>query len=738
MIKTSRQSLRSIFHDDLNPKRLPLNLSAGVLQGVIEVLLAASLASLIFSGSLEALFPLGITLALATGTIHLIGSAIFSSSGAIHSSVQDVPAVLVAVMLASVAASLGSQPAAPTVLALLAVSTFTTGLALFALGSLQLGGLVRYVPYPVIGGFLAATGWLLVQGGFGAITGLQLALSNIPMLLQRDLIILWIPAITVALALTYVIRQADTPLAVPAVIGGALLTFYLGLLVSGTSIDQATQMGLLFEGGDSAGWSPLNLEIFRNADWTEILGQAGNIAVLAGMTLIALLLSVSAIELSIGRDLNLNRELKSAGIANALSGLGGGMIGYHALSTTALSGRLGVRGRLAGIIAGLVCLAALLVGTSLLTLIPKFVFSGILMFLGLDFIYEWVALGWSRFTKLEYTVVLLIMGIIAVTNFLTGVAFGLLVMVIMFVVSYSRTKVIRHAYTGADMHSMVVRSIEERKLMTEAGTQIEILELQGFIFFGTANTLLERVRQSQAASSSPPRFIILDFRLVTGIDSSAALALYKCEQFAREEGAILILTGASEQDLEKLQLGGLDLSSASIKLLPDLDQGLEWCEDQIGISQFAPEVTSQTSAQDLLVRSGMSEAEAKRLAKILEPIEINTDEALIEEGDPAEDLYFILRGRVSVWGEFSNTEPVRLRTLGPGTTVGEIGLYLDSTRSANVLADEPTTALKLSGSALEAMRQKDPALLAAFHEMIARQLSEWVVQSDKGLRALRE
>ncbi len=737
MIKTSRQSLRSIFRDDLNPTRLPLNLTTGVLQGAIEVLLAASLASLIFSGSLEALFPIGITLALATGAIHLIGSAIFSSSGAIHSSVQDVPAVLVAVMLASVAASLGSQPAAPTLLALLALSTLATGLTLFALGSLQLGGLVRYVPYPVIGGFLAATGWLLVQGGFGAITGLSLALSDIPLLLQGDLIVLWIPAVAVASALAFVTRQADTPLAVPAVIGGALLTFYLGLLVSGTSIDQAIEMSLLFEGGDSAAWSPLSLEIFRGADWAEILGQVGNIAVLAGMTLIALLLNVSGIELSVGRDLDLNRELKGAGIANVLSGLGGGMIGYHALSTTALSGRLGVRGRLAGIIAGLVCLAALLAGTSLLALIPKFVFSGILMFLGLDFIYEWVVLGWSRFSKLEYTVVLLIMGIIAVTNFLTGVAFGLLVMVIMFVVNYSRTKVIRHAYTGADMHSMVVRSIEERKLMTEAGTQIEILELQGFIFFGTANTLLERVRQSQTAPDSPPRFIILDFRLVTGIDSSAALALYKCERYAREEGAILILTGASEQDLEKLQLGGLDLGSLSIKLLPDLDRGLEWCEDQIGISQFAPEVTSQTSAQDLLVRSGMSESEAKRLAKVLEPIEIDTDESLIEEGDLAEDLYFILRGRVSIWGELSDTEPVRLRTLGPGTTVGEIGLYLDSTRTANVLADEPTTALKLSGDALENMRQKDPALLAAFHEMIARQLSEWVVQSDRGIRALR-
>jgi SulP family sulfate permease len=362
VIDSSRKTLSSLFRYDLNPKRLPLNLSTGVLQGAIEVLLAASLTSLIFSGSLTALFPLGVTLALATGAIHLIGSAISSSSGAIHSSVQDVPAVLVAAMLASVAASIGSELAVPTVLALLAVSTLVTGLTLFVLGSLQLGGLVRYVPYPVIGGFLAATGWLLVQGGFGAITGLSLSIGDVPMLLQFDLIILWIPAVAVALALTFGSRQADKPLRVPGIIVGALLIFYFGLLVSGTTVDEATEMGLLFEAGDSAKWSPLNLEIFLNADWGEILGQIGNIAVLAGMTLIALLLSVSAIELSIGKDLNLNRELKGAGIANALSGLGGGMIGYHALSTTALSRRLGVRGRLTGIVAGLVCLAALLVG----------------------------------------------------------------------------------------------------------------------------------------------------------------------------------------------------------------------------------------------------------------------------------------------------------------------------------------------------------------------------------------
>jgi SulP family sulfate permease len=641
------------------------------------------------------------------------------------------------VMVASVVASLGGQAVVSTVLILLAVSTLVTGAALFALGWLQLGGLVRYVPYPVLGGFLAATGWLLVQGSFGAITGYSLTLVNASVLLQSELILQWLPAFALALALLVVSRQVSSPLGVPGLIGGALVAFYLALAISGTTIDEAAALGLLFEGGELTAWSPLNLELLGSADWSVILGQAGNIAVLAGMTLVALLLNVSAIELSVGRELDLNRELKSSGIANALSGLGGGLIGYHSLGTTTLSARLGVRGRLVGVVAGAVCLAALLAGTSLLTLVPKALFGGILMYLGLDFIYEWLVLGWSRFSRIEYAIVLMIVAVIAATNFLTGVAIGLLMMVIMFVASYSRIRVVRHAYSGADIQSMVVRSVEERQLVTEAGDQVDILELQGFLFFGTANTLLKRVRESLAADNRRVRHIILDFRLVTGIDSSAALALFKCEQSALAAGVNLILTGASKEDLERLRVGGLDLESPVIKDLPDLDHGLEWCENQIVVEEDALAARTAASAQELLVQSGMSEVEAERLAGVLEPIEIEAGESLIQEGDPADDIFFVLEGKVSVWLDIGDGQQKRLRTLGPGTTVGEIGLYLDSTRTANVIADEPTKALKLSSTSMEVLRREDPTLLAAFHAMIARQLSEWVVQSDRGLRALR-
>ncbi len=717
-------------------RNLTLDLSVGALQGALEVLLAVSLASLIFAGPLGQLLPQGIGLALFAGAVHLVGSALLSSTGGIHSSVQDVPAVLISTMALAVAAGLGPESAFPTLLVLLAVSAVATGAVFLLLGWLELGGLVRYVPYPVIGGFLAATGWLLVQGAFGAITGTSLTLDNLPTLLDRGALVQWLPATALAGVLVLVSRRARSPVAIPLTIGLGMIAFYLALAATGTSLEQAASLGLLFQGAGQSSWSLPSLSLIEQADWAAIGGQSGNVAVLAGMSLLALLLGVSAIELASGRELDLNRELKGAGLTNLLAGLGGGLVGYHALSTTMLSSRLGVRGRLAGVVAGTVCLIAIMAGTSLLALVPVALVGGILIFLGLDFLVDWVFTGWTRFSRIEYAIVLLILGVIAATDFLTGVVAGLLTMVVMFVVSYSRTRVIRHAYSGSDLHSMVVRSPEERQQMIEAGSQVEVLELQGFLFFGTANALLERVRRPLESADSTVRFVILDFRLVTGIDSSAALALHKCEKSARTAGAALVLTGASEHDLKRLQFGGLNLQSVAIVVLPDLDRGMEWCENQI-VADAQLGGAEAADARQLLLRGGMSESDSERLLAYLEPIEIEAGDALIRRGEPATDVYFLLEGRVSVWLDERDRQPVRLRTLGPGTTVGEIGLYLDAARSADVLADEPTRAVQLSGEALTTMREQDPVLLAAVHQMIARQLAEWVVQGDRGLRALR-
>jgi SulP family sulfate permease len=136
----------------------------------------------------------------------------------------------------------------------------------------------------------------------------------------------------------------------------------------------------------------------------------------------------------------------------------------------------------------------LLAGAPLLALFPKPILGGLLLFMGLSFLVEWVIDAWFKLPRADYAVVLLILVVIGATNFLIGVGVGLVAMVVLFVVNYSRVDVVRHALSGAEMKSNVERCAYHRRVSRKLGQHIYILELQGFVFFGTANTLLEWIR----------------------------------------------------------------------------------------------------------------------------------------------------------------------------------------------------------------------------------------------------
>ncbi|UCC89731.1 MAG: SulP family inorganic anion transporter, partial [Anaerolineales bacterium] len=537
---------------EFQSERLLPSLTSGILIGITEVIVALSLGSLIFAGELAPYLPYGIGMALVTAAVMLIGTALSSLVPGVMGSTQDSPSVILAVMAAALVATL---PAAQmdhkliTVLVAIGATTLLTGIFFLALGFFKLGGLVRFIPYPVVGGFLAGTGWLLVRGSFGVMAEIPLTLSNIPALLQPDQLVLWAPGVLFALLLYVGLRRINHFLTMPGILVGAILVFYLALLVVGLSIDDAVDQGVLL--GEVSGvaiWQPLIPANLLAANWAAILGQGGNIAIVLVLSVVSLLLNASALELAIRQDVDLNRELRAAGFANILSGLGGGMVGYHALSSSTLSYRIGARGRLAGLVAGAICAVMLLAGSALLAFFPKPILGGLLFFLGLDFLIEWVIKGWAKLSRADYAVVLLILVVIGATGFLIGVGVGLVAMIILFVVSYSRIRIVHHALSGAEMTSNVERCAYHRRVLTDLGQHIYVLELQGFIFFGTANGLLEQIRARLADREQPPaRYIVLDFRRVTRVDSSAVFSFIKGRQVAEAQGITLVLTQVSER-----------------------------------------------------------------------------------------------------------------------------------------------------------------------------------------------
>jgi SulP family sulfate permease len=741
MAQTNGRGFLGWAKEGIQPKNLMPGMTSGALLGITEAIFALSLGSLIFSGQLSPFLAFGLGMALATSTITMIAISLTSRVPGVIGSTQDSSSVILGVMAATLVVSLPQATAAQkltTILVAIAITTLLTGAFFLALGFFKLGKLVRYIPYPVVGGFLAGTGWLLVQGSFGVMSDFSLKFENLSALLRPDQLVTWVPGVVFALILFFGLRKIKHFLAMPGILIGSMAVFYIVLLIARISIHEATVRGLLL--GQVAGdviWQPLAIKNLLAANWLSVLGQGGNIAIVL-VSAVSLLMNASALELAIGQDIQLNRELQSAGIANLLSGLGGGMVGYHTLSLSTFSYRNGARGWLPGVVAGLICAVILLSGSTFLAYFPKPILGGLLFYLGLDFLVEWVIRGWRKLTHADYAVVLLILVVIAATNFLFGVGVGLVAAVVLFVVNYSRFSIVHHALSGAEMSSNVERcTYHKRVLASDLGQHIYILELQGFIFFGTANALLDQIRLRLGDGHQPSvRYILLDFRRVNGLDSSAAISFVKGKQLAQAQKITLVLTHLSEPLRHRLELDGLSESDPAVRFFPDLDHGLEWCEEQLlEIEQVTSKHTPVTlNAQ--LADSGFNKTDTRRLMNYLERVNFLPGETLIHQGDEADCLYFIELGSVSIYLELGNNERVRLRKLGLGTAVGEPGLYLGTSRTASVIADSPVTTYRLTRSKLSEMKEKEPELAATFHEFAGRLLSERLTATTQTLEAV--
>ena len=177
------------------------NITAGLVTGFFAVIMAISLASLIFSGPLESLLPRGIALALITTIIHMLMNTTLGSFDGVVSIMQDNPAVLVAISAGALAAMGLADATAPTIFAFILLSALLTGVFLMLLGRFKLGGLVRYIPYPVVGGFLAGSGWLLVQGGVRTMSDYNLIPANLPVMFTPDQLLKWLPGVVFAVVL---------------------------------------------------------------------------------------------------------------------------------------------------------------------------------------------------------------------------------------------------------------------------------------------------------------------------------------------------------------------------------------------------------------------------------------------------------------------------------------------------------------------------------------------------------
>lgn len=715
--------------------------SMGLILGVIDLPTVISFAVLIYSGELSPYAGVGIGMVLFGGLILQLIVAFTSSVPGLMGGPQDSPAAILGVMAVAVLAQIPGASLETkfiTVTVMVMVTSILAGLFFLAIGGFKLGRFVRFIPYPVVGGFIAGTGFLLVVGALGVMTGVPPEMGNLQMFLTPEYLLRWAPSALLGLALMLGARRFQHFLVLPSIFLIAILLFYIAAWAGGASLAELRSGGwLLGPFPQGSLWSPLNPSILGRVNWELIAGQAGNIAAIALISLVALLLNSNALELIARRDVDLNRELITTGLANIAGGLAGSTVGYHYLGFPSISFRMNIHSRWTAVCAALVTAIVLMFGGSLLSLIPGLTAGGVLFFLGFTFLTEWLYDAWFQLPRVDYALVVLILFVVAAFGFLQGVGMGVAIAIVLFVINYSRIDIVKDSLTGNSYQSSAERPFEHRQLIRQMGDQIEILRLHGYVFFGTSQGLVQRVNgRLKDASCARLRHLILDFQNVSAVDSSAVFSFVRLKQIAEAHQFHLILTDVDHLTRNQLKRAGFQENEKWVRFFRSMDYGMEWCESRLLVEEGSSTITRAGSLRAQLMKLLPSEQQRERFMSYLQKLEVLEYHILIRSGDPPDSMYFIESGQLTTRLEISHGKFIRLRTQGGGTMVGEMGLFLKQARTATVITDQPSVLYCLSLEGYNRMMQDDPELAFVLHQWIGSVLSIRLAENNHTLEAL--
>ncbi|NIA69866.1 SLC26A/SulP transporter family protein [Pelagibius litoralis] len=699
---------------------------------LVSAVFAISFAAIIYTGELAQYLDRGIGLTLlGSFVIAVTGAFTLSFRGSILAP-QDVPAILLAGAAATFVAAgeLSGEELFATIACLIVVASLATGAAGLLIGQMKLAYIARFVPYPVLAGFLAATGLLLLIGGIGVAVGSSVNAGGWAVYVMPDTLFKWLPALVAAVTIVIATRVFRGHITLPLALIATAVGYYILFWVFGLSMAEAREKGLLLgpfqDGGFLLGIDPA---LLIQADWLAIMSQAPVILTIIATAMIGKTLNASGLELAFRRDFDISREVKGAGIANMISACVGGLPGYHSLSESILANRLGLVGPIAGISSGVGCALVLLLGAGMMSALPVGLFAAVIAFLGLDLLYTWLWEERRRLGMRDYAIVVLI-PIIAVTyGFLTAIAVGLLAACAFFVIAYAKLDLIRSHSNLAGRRSCVERPDTELRILAEAGLQARIVELSGFLFFGSSNVLRQRMQTVMDGDGPQVRWLVIDFKHVTGVDVSTLRVLQRlvsdCAQ--REVHLTLAsLTTPVESELREC-LGPQDVGFFS-----SLDEALVHLEDTL---------LAQTEADDLASEESiLNRMEAlfteNTLDGYAEQMTLDAGAVVVESGAFSNDIYLLRSGQLKVVVSRSDGQTAVVAQIRPGFVVGEMAYYSGRSRSADIIADAPSELLRIDMDRMETLERDQPEIASVFHKLIARDLARRLNRTTTLLRDL--
>jgi SulP family sulfate permease len=684
---------------------------AGVFVGILSLLYYLSYASLIFSGSLAPWLAYGLSATFITGAIGGLLTSLRSSLpfaiGGPDGSTTAVVAALIGTLASRLVAIGAEAHLLVMTLAVLASSAALTGLFLYGLGSAQLGRAIRFIPFPVIGGFLGASGCLMLVGAAKVLTGYNPNVVNLGHFLEAGSVAKLLAGVLTAVFLIVGRKYWNTPVALPLQLLATMIVFHAALFVFGISLSDAQDQGWMFVVFSERAFTPMwSLEL-SGLPWSVLPGLSAEFVAVTFVAAISLLLNLTSIEMATKQEAGLDHELKVQGGINILCAALGGYVSCITITRSKLNYVLGKTSRLSGLVVAAISAASIFVNPEVLGYIPKCVLGGLLITIGYDITNRWLISAAGKLEQLEYLSLLAIALIILWWGFLPGVAIGVIFGCATFALSAGRISVIKFSFDGTEYRSSLDRGPRELAILSAHGGAIQGLRLQSYLFFGSANRLYEHVK-ALLTQRFECRFLVFDFRLVTGIDSAAVHSFTQIKRVADALGARLVLvnlTPAIEKAFKDNQF-----ITDDILLIQEIDHALEFCESEL-IATYGDAGSTSRSLNEWLGEALGSSEHGDKLAAYCHRCEFAAGDILAQQGAPSDSMHFIVDGRVGIIVPLEGGRSIRVRSLGPHTTIGEMGLMTGRNRTATVQAETASVAYELRLEAFEELKSKHPELI---------------------------
>ena len=730
----------------------PASLPGDVLAGAVNAL--TSLVAVLSLGivATAALGPAGLLLGLKAALVAVIAGGLVYAIRGTTASPAGMPSSATTVIFAALTAQVSHDPqidlaSAQGLMALAATLGSTVvlmGLLQIGFGVAGLGRWARFVPQPVLAGFMSGIVLLILFAQLRPLLGLPLTgeLTNPATLSQIQPLAVLIGVASAAAVWLLGPRWRAVPAPLLGLAAGVGLYAVLSSLMPGARFGQMV-------GDLPQGWVvPDALLPLGDAATRALWQRHGSQVVLtaAALALIGSLESIfsaMAVDQMTGGKHDSRRELIALGAANMASGLCGGMPLSLGRARAAQLIDSGAAGRRPVVVAALMFAAMYAVGGPLLALLPKAALAGVMVTVAValsdrwtrQLLRQWRAGERSPDVRLSLAVVAVVCAVTAAGGFVAGLSAGVLLSMLIFMRSVNQS-LLRERYSADQRPSRRIYRPEQEAVLRGARASVTVFELEGALFFGSAARLMSECETLPRAC----RCLLLDLRRVSTIDESGAIALQQLSNQLNQRGVTLLLAGvvAGNRHGQRLRDFGC------FRNRPGDDPRPDWCLDADRATEAAEQLLlndagmsdlrgSVPLAETALLR-GLDAAQCAQVQAVLHARRLGAGEVLFREGDPGDALYVLTEGSISIVAA-GLAERQRFVTFPPGMMFGETAMLDGSGRTAAAVTDRASVVHKLEKTAFERLSAADPKLGQRLALNIAVHLAERLRGASTAWRA---